>query len=97
MEILIYVMLRMILITLSVAAAVYIAIKYDKYEKYISCYFIYKVSPLVKDPVDAEWEFVRKQRRFEYVYAEEMEKYQEGSTFDIHEYTNEGTSYERCA
>lgn len=90
-------LLNLLFIPLTIAISVYIAIKYDEYEK-INYYRIkYKVTPLVKDPVDGEWEFIRKQRRFEYVYAEEVEKDQEESTFQLFEHDNERTHYERCA
>ena len=90
-------LIRVVLVAFTIAVAVYIAIKYDEYEKWNRYRIRYKVRPLTKDPVDGEWEFVRKQRRFEYVYAEEMEKYQEESTFQLFEHGNERTHYERCA
>lgn len=90
-------LIRVVLIAFTIAVAVYIAIKYDEYEKWNRYRIRYKVRPLTKDPVDGEWEFVRKQRRFEYVYAEEVEKDQEESTEDFGHYPYSGIDFQRCA
>lgn len=81
---------------LAVIVAIYIAIKYDEYEKWNQYKIRYKVTPLVRDPVDGEWEFVRKQRRFEYIETT-LEKIQEEFEADPGHYSRECAHFERCA
>lgn len=88
-------LIHMVLMPLTIAAAVYLAIKYDEYEPYISDYLDYKVTPLVYDPVDGEWEFVRKVR-FEYIETT-VAKYEEESTGDFGYHPYSGIDFQRCA
>ena len=81
---------------LSVIVAIYIAIKYDEYEKWNQYKIRYKVTPLVRDPVDGVWEFVRKQRRFEYIETT-LEKIQEEFEDDPSHHSGECAYFQRCA
>lgn len=80
---------------LAVIVAIYIAIKYDEYEKWNQYKIRYKVTPIVPDPVDGEWEFLRKVR-FNYIETK-VEKYEERSMQNFGMYPYGGIDLQRCS
>jgi hypothetical protein len=88
--------IRIIINIIFCIASVYIAIKLDDYEDVMYYKNSKRVSKLVMDPMDAEWEFVRKQRRFEYIETT-LEKIQEGFEGDPSHHSRGYTHFERCA
>jgi hypothetical protein len=85
----------MALMLVTVAMSVFIAIKYDEYENRNMYRIRHKPSRLVLDPVDGEWEFLRKVR-FDYIETT-VEKYEERSTQNFGMYPYGGIDLQRCA
>lgn len=88
-------LIHMTLVLATVAMSVFIAIKYDEYENRNMYRIRHKTSKLVLDPVDSEWEFLRKVR-FNYIETT-VEKYEEESTTNFGYYPGEGIDFQRCA
>jgi hypothetical protein len=80
---------------LTVAMSVFIAIKYDEYENRNMYRIRHMTSKLVLDPVDGEWEFLRKVR-FNYIETT-VEKDEERSTQNFGMYPYGGIDFQRCA
>lgn len=86
---------HMALMLVTVAMSVFITIKYDEYENRNMYRIRHKTSKLVLDPVDGEWEFLRKVR---FNYNEiTVEKDEKESTTNFGYYPGEGIDFQRCA
>ena len=88
-------LIHMVLMLLTVAMSVFIAIKYDEYENCNMYRIRHTTSKLVLDPVDGEWEFLRKVR-FDYIEIT-VEKDEEESTTNFGYYPGDGIDFQRCA
>ena len=88
-------LIHMALTLATVVMAVFIAIKYDEYENRNMYRIRHTTSKLVLDPVDGEWEFLRKVR-FNYIEIA-VEKDEEESTTSFGYYPGEGIDFQRCA
>ena len=88
-------LIHMAMILLTIAMSVFIAIKYDEYENRNMYRIMHKTSKLVLDPVDGEWEFLRKVR-FNYIETT-VEKDEEESTTNFGYYPGESINFLWCA
>ena len=88
--------IRIIINIIFCVASVYIAVKLTDYEDMMYYKNSKRASKLVMDPMDAEWEFVRKQRRFEYIETT-LEEIQEEFENDPSHHSRECAHFQRCA